>query len=87
MQLPASARRTGALPMLLKALVACLVSLASPWVAGEAALLLSLRPSLSVAALASAIKSGAASLDASNPTLLSLTGAGRIDIAVSLGRV
>lgn len=62
-------------------------SMAAPWVAGEAALIASLRPSLSASALASAIKAGSVSIDAANPTLVGVTGAGRIDIAASLARV
>jgi thermitase len=59
-------------------------SMATPWVAGEAALVLSNRPSLSPAGVSAAIEAGAHSIDAANPAHLGLTGAGRIDIAATL---
>ena len=62
-------------------------SMATPWVAGEAALLLSYRSTLSVAGLRTAVGAGATSIDAVNPTLLGGTGAGRIDVLASLHRV
>jgi subtilisin family serine protease len=62
-------------------------SMATPWVAGEAALLLAYRPNLSTAQLTGAIKAGAASIDTLNPLLVGRLGAGRIDIAASLSKV
>ncbi len=59
-------------------------SMATPWVAGEAALLLSRSPSLTPAGITSAIKAGAHSIDSTNPTRVGVIGAGRIDIAASL---
>lgn len=59
-------------------------SMATPWVAGEAALLLSRNPLLSPAGISSAIELGARSIDALNPTRVGTVGYGRIDIAASL---
>ena len=59
-------------------------SMATPWIAGEAALLLARHPGLSPAATAAAIFAGARSIDAGNPTLAGLVGAGRIDLLASL---
>jgi subtilisin family serine protease len=58
--------------------------MATPWVAGEAALLFSSNPSLSPAAASAAISSGAHSIDAINPLRAGLVGAGRIDMLASL---
>jgi thermitase len=62
-------------------------SMASPWVAGEAALLLSRNPTLSPAALSSAITRGAKRIDGLNPTRIGGLGAGRIDLAASLALI
>jgi subtilisin family serine protease len=59
-------------------------SMATPWVAGEAALIASLRPSATIASLTTAIKAGATNIDHLNPPLAGKLGAGRIDIAASL---
>jgi subtilisin family serine protease len=59
-------------------------SMATPWVAGEAALLFATDPSLSPAAVSAAISRGAHSLDAANPSRAGLVGAGRIDLLASL---
>jgi thermitase len=59
-------------------------SMATPWVAGEAALILSHRPASTVATITRAIKAGAVNIDSSNPLLIGKTGAGRIDLAASL---
>jgi thermitase len=59
-------------------------SMATPWVAGEAALIASLRPTSTVASLTRAIKAGATNIDAANPLFIGKVGAGRIDLAASL---
>jgi subtilisin family serine protease len=59
-------------------------SMATPWVAGEAALIASIRPGSTIAHITAAIKAGAAKLDLLNPLLVGKTGAGRIDLAASL---
>jgi subtilisin family serine protease len=59
-------------------------SMATPWVAGEAALIASIRPGSTIAHITAAIKAGAAKLDALNPLLVGKTGAGRIDLVASL---
>jgi subtilisin family serine protease len=59
-------------------------SMASPWVAGEAALVLARAPSSSPADVTAAITSGADSADVANPTYVGKIGAGRIDLVASL---
>ncbi len=59
-------------------------SMASPWVAGEAALVLARAPGLSPADVTAAITRGAHSVDAANPTYVGKIGAGRIDLVASL---
>lgn len=59
-------------------------SMASPWVAGEAALVLARAPGLSPADVTAAITSGAKLVDAINPAYVGKLGAGRIDLLSSL---
>jgi subtilisin family serine protease len=59
-------------------------SMATPWVAGEAALIASYRPSSTVGSLTRAIKAGATNIDHVNPLFIGKTGAGRINVAASL---
>jgi subtilisin family serine protease len=59
-------------------------SMATPWVAGEAALIASYRPGATIASVTRAIKAGARNLDIVDPLFAGKTGAGRIDIAASL---
>lgn len=54
-------------------------SMATPFVAGEAALVLSKRPSLTPAQVASLIKATADAIDAHNPAVAGLIGSGRIN--------
>jgi subtilisin family serine protease len=59
-------------------------SMATPFVAGQAALIRSLRPKLDVRDVADLIGGTARSLDTLNPTFAQLLGDGRIDLAASL---
>jgi subtilisin family serine protease len=59
-------------------------SMATPWVAGEAALIASYRPSSTVGSLTRAIRAGATNIDHVNPLFIGKTGAGRINVAASL---
>jgi subtilisin family serine protease len=62
-------------------------SMATPFVSGEAALLISLKPSLNVRDVANLIGGTARSIDQLNPALDDLLGDGRIDLAASLRAV
>jgi thermitase len=59
-------------------------SMATPWVAGEAALLFAVDPTLLPAAASTAISGGSHSIDAVNPSKAGLVGAGRVDLLASL---
>lgn len=59
-------------------------SMATPWVAGEAALIASYRPGSTVTSITDAIKAGAANLDTLNPLFAGKLGAGRVDLWASL---
>jgi subtilisin family serine protease len=58
--------------------------MATPFVAGQAALIRSLRPDLDVRAVADIIGGTARSLDSFNPAFAELLGDGRIDLPASL---
>ncbi len=62
-------------------------SMAAPFVSGQAALLLSLEPSLDVRQVALLIRETARSLDADNPGLEGMLGAGQPDALASLERL
>jgi thermitase len=59
-------------------------SMATPWVAGEAALIASHDPRLDTAGITNAIKAGATNVDGTNPSFVGLLGAGRVDMLASL---
>ena len=62
-------------------------SMATPFAAGQAALLLSLEPSLTARDVARLMGGTAQSLDALNPGFVKQLGAGRLDIGLSLERL
>ncbi len=62
-------------------------SMATPFVAGQAALISSLSPSLTVRDVATLISGTAQSLDVMNPAFAGQLGSGQIDIGVSLERL
>ena len=61
--------------------------MATPFVAGQAALLHSLAPALNVRDIARAMGSTAQSLDALNPAFVGRLGVGRPDVAASLEQI